>query len=151
MIYSNKYQSVDFPNLSFISFANHSSKEFKIWNHIYWSIHSFPYISTSQNIRYPALFLSSFTYLPYTGSVRVRLTTWPFDAGPVKLPKEIGDFPYMLTVNSTSLKCCPGIKKNNVNKRYYYIVCVFLRQPLAEHCHVTRNCQTIFTGNERFR
>ena len=35
-------------------------------------------------------------------------------------------------------------------KMSYYIVCVFLRQPLVEHCHVTRNCQTMFTGNERF-
>ena len=33
---------------------------------------------------------------------------------------------------------------------FLYIVCVFLQQPLAEHCHVTRNCQTIFTGNEHF-
>ena len=32
----------------------------------------------------------------------------------------------------------------------YYIVSVFLRQPLVEHCHVIRNCQTIFTWNERF-
>ena len=36
-------------------------------------------------------------------------------------------------------------------KSFYYIVCVFLQQQLAEHCHVAKNCQTIFTGNERFQ
>ena len=33
----------------------------------------------------------------------------------------------------------------------YYIVCVFPQQPLAEHCHVTKKCHTIFTRNERFQ
>ena len=40
---------------------------------------------------------------------------------------------------------------NLTNNMFHYLVCVFLRWPLAEHCHVTRNCQTIFTGNERFQ
>ena len=31
---------------------------------------------------------------------------------------------------------------------FYYIVCVFVQQSLVYHCHVTRNCQTVFTGNE---
>ena len=46
---------------------------------------------------------------------------------------------------------CSCMRNNEwVYKGTYYIACVFLRQPLAEHCHVTRNCQTIFTGNEHF-
>ena len=45
----------------------------------------------------------------------------------------------------------PRMTSPEVAIAFYYIVCVFLQRPLAEHCHVTRNCQTIFTGNERFQ
>ena len=37
--------------------------------------------------------------------------------------------------------------KISSNNWSYYIVCVFLQLSLAEHCQVSRNCQTIFTGN----